>query len=201
MYSSITSLSLPWARRMYSTASRRAPSPPQCWVIQCASSFTSSRPLGTAMANPQLRITGRSMMSSPTKAAWLASSFSCSRIERKTASLLAMPWWTWSSRRARAQSHGLRDALGNKPGLEPAQTGQGNSGAIVGVEAFGFHHGAAGDGVAANVGVLGGLLFRRHRLEAGRSGEEPDLAIGQDAVNVEEQEFDFFCAGFRHSDN
>ena len=66
------------------------------------------------------------------------------------------------------------------------------------VEAFGLHHRTAGDGITANVGVLGGLLFRRHGLETSGRGKQPDGAIGEHSIHIKKQKFDFFSAGFRH---
>src|SRR5207253_164690 len=51
MYCSTTPSHFPCAFRMYSTASRNAPSPPACSVTKWASSLTSFRALGTAIAS------------------------------------------------------------------------------------------------------------------------------------------------------
>src|SRR5450755_3246029 len=86
-YASTVCFHFPCAFRMYSTASRAAPSPPEWDVVQCASALTSERAFFTAMARPHLRMAGRSITSSPTKAASAAEIPSFSRICANTAAL------------------------------------------------------------------------------------------------------------------
>ena len=71
-----------------------------------------------------------------------------------------------------ADGDGLGLALGDDADAEAAETGEGDAEAIVGGEAFGL------DSVAVGV------------------GDDEDLAVGEDAVDVEDEDFDVFSAGF-----
>ena len=102
---------------------------------------------------------------------------------------------------ARTQGNGFGDALGDDPGLDSRQASQRNGGTVVGVEALGFNQARAREPDAALslwLGkALGGLFehaWLRPRLRA-RRGEDPDFAVGEDAVDVEENEFNFAGAG------
>jgi hypothetical protein len=62
------------------------------------------------------------------------------------------------------------------------------------VKAFGLDHALAMQTESTLAAVLGGLL--QHALQrASGSGEDKQLAIGEDAVYVEEEELDFAGAG------
>jgi hypothetical protein len=96
---------------------------------------------------------------------------------------------------AGAKCHCLRDALGDEPGLDAGEAGQRNCGAIVGMKPFDLDHGRTGNPESAFAAMLGSMLLRTE-LKSGRSGNKEQFAVGQDAVNVEEYEFDFFGANF-----
>ena len=78
---------------------------------------------------------------------------------------------------AGADGHRLRLALGEDAHADAVETGEGDAEAVVGGEALGF------DAVAV------------------RAGSDEDLAVGEDAVDVEDEDFDFAGAVFRsHED-
>ena len=100
---------------------------------------------------------------------------------------------------AGAEGDGFGDALGDESGLDAGEAGEGDRGAVVGVKAFGFDQRLALEAESALAGVLGRLLLRalieRTLLDAAGSGEDEELAVGEDAVDVEEEKFDFAGAG------
>src|SRR2546425_5096268 len=61
------------------------------------------------------------------------------------------------------------------------------------MEAFGFDHALADDAKAALAALRGALL--RRLLGSGGGRKDPDLAISEDAVHVEQEQLDFFGAG------
>ena len=61
---------------------------------------------------------------------------------------------------AGAEGDGFGDAFGDESGLDAGEAGEGDRGAIVGVEAFGFDQGLALEAESALSGALGGLLLR-----------------------------------------
>jgi hypothetical protein len=69
------------------------------------------------------------------------------------------------------------------------------------VEAFGFDQGLAVEAESTFAAVLCGVL-ENTVLGTGGGGEDEELSVREDAVNVEEQQFDFASAGlsgeFRH---
>jgi len=67
----------------------------------------------------------------------------------------------------------------------------------MGVEALGLDHGLAEQAEASLVFILGGLLLGRLPGAGGR-GKYPDLAVGEDTVYVEQDQFDLFRPGFGH---
>src|SRR5208282_1952401 len=99
---------------------------------------------------------------------------------------------------ARTEGHRFRDALGDDPGLDSRQASQRNGGAVVGVEALGFDQAGAVETEAALSAMRSGLfentLLSSRWLDAG-CGENPDFAVSQNTVNVEENEFNFAGAG------
>src|ERR1019366_8044178 len=109
---------------------------------------------------------------------------------------------------ARPQSNGFGDALSDDPGLDSRQPSQRNGGAVVGVEALGFDQAGAMESEAPLTALFPGLLentlLSSRWLASGR-GENPDFAVGENAVNVEENEFNFAGASgagkFRHRRN
>ena len=105
---------------------------------------------------------------------------------------------------AGAQSDGFGDAFGDETCSNAAETGQRDGGAVVGVETFGLDEALhfsvrAVQAVATQSAVLGGLFFFysiQHALfRPGRSREDEELAVGEHAVHVEEEKFDFLGAG------
>jgi len=95
---------------------------------------------------------------------------------------------------AGTQADSLGDALGDQAGLDAGQAGEGDRGAIVGVKALRFDQGLAVETESAPAAVLGRFLENALR-SARRSGKDEELAIGENAVYVEEQEFDLAGAG------
>jgi len=73
-----------------------------------------------------------------------------------------------------AKCNSFRLAPGDQAGLDARYPSNGYASAILRVEAFSFYHDLA-------VGRL--------------NGEEKEFAVGEDAVYVEEKQFDFFGAG------
>ena len=71
-----------------------------------------------------------------------------------------------------ADGDGLRLALGDDADAQATETGERDAETVVGGEAFGFDSMAVG------------------------TGNDEDLAVGEDAVDVEDEDFDVFCAGF-----
>src|SRR2546422_4082973 len=61
------------------------------------------------------------------------------------------------------------------------------------MEALGFDHALADDAKAALAALRGALL--RRLLGSGGGRKDPDLAISEDAVHVEQEQLDFFGAG------
>ncbi len=76
------------------------------------------------------------------------------------------------------------------PVLMPAEASQGNGSAVVGVEALGLDHGLADETETALPTVLGRVILGR-LLDSGGCGEDVQLAVGENAVYVEEKQFDF----------
>ncbi len=165
------------------SASRAAPSPPACDVVQCASALTSGRAFFTAIANPHERIAGRSMISSPTKAASAAAMPSFSRICAKHRSFvlnalvdvlhLQIP---------RPQGHGFGDALGDDSGFDSRHAGQHNGSAVMGVEALGLDQTGAVEPAAAS-----SLRFRDiacRRFESALGGECPLSLPGAGKIQI-----------------
>ena len=104
---------------------------------------------------------------------------------------------------AGAESHGFGDALGDKSGLDASEAGEGDGSAVVGVEAFGLDQARGRRGLAgqaeASLAVfcrlLIGFALEGAFSRARRGGKDEELAIGEDAVYVEEEELDFAGAG------
>ena len=83
---------------------------------------------------------------------------------------------------AGAEGDGGGDTLGDQPGAESANTGQRNADAVVCVKTFELDRFLGGD--------CGGFVSTFLT-----GGKEEQFAVGEDAVDVEEQEFDFAGAG------
>ena len=102
---------------------------------------------------------------------------------------------------ASAQGDGLGDALGDETGPDAGETGERDRGAVVGMEAFGLDEGLALESESSLATVLRGLIFfclsERTLLRAGWGREDEELAVGEDSVNVEEQEPDLAGAHLR----
>ena len=67
----------------------------------------------------------------------------------------------------------------------------------MGVESLGLDVSLAVEAESAFAAMLGGVLLNA-LLRLGRGGKDKQLAIGQNAVNVEQEEFYFFGAEFGH---
>jgi len=97
---------------------------------------------------------------------------------------------------AGTEGDGFRDTLRDEAGPDAGEAREGDRSAIVGVEAFGFDQGLALETESALATLAGGLL-KNALGRAWRSGEDEELAVGEDAVDVEEEEFDFAGASLR----
>ena len=60
----------------------------------------------------------------------------------------------------------------------------------MGVETLGFDQGLTVEPESALAAVLGGF-FEDALLRAGRGGKDKEFAVRKDAINIEEQQFDF----------
>jgi hypothetical protein len=94
---------------------------------------------------------------------------------------------------ASAQGHGFRDPLGDQPSLDSGQPSERNGRAILGMEALGFDQGLAHQAETAPPTKLGGMLLGR-LLDSSGCGKDVQLAVGQNAVYVKEEQFDFLGA-------
>ena len=95
-----------------------------------------------------------------------------------------------------AKGNSFRDALGNESRLDAGHASERNGCAVVGMEAFGFDEGLAAEAEAeAALAAMLSRLFEDALFCACRRGEDEKLAIGEDAVDVEEEEFNFAGAG------
>ncbi|SPF42348.1 hypothetical protein SBA1_440046 [Candidatus Sulfotelmatobacter kueseliae] len=69
----------------------------------------------------------------------------------------------------------------------------------MGMEAFGFNHALAMKAKSALAAVPGGLFFfsliKNALFGSWRGREDEELAVGEDAINVEKKKFDFAGAG------
>src|ERR1019366_891233 len=95
---------------------------------------------------------------------------------------------------ARPPGNGFGNALSNAPGLDSRQSSQRNGGAVVGVETLGFDQAGAMESEAALTALFPGLLentLLSSRLRACGRGGNPDFAVGENAVDVEENELNF----------
>ncbi len=88
---------------------------------------------------------------------------------------------------AGAETDGLRDALGDEPGLDASEAGEGEAGAVMSVEALGF------DGSGTGECDSGGVGFDLSGSEGAGNGDEEKLAIGHDAIDIQQQELYLLC--------
>lgn len=86
---------------------------------------------------------------------------------------------------AGAQGDSFRNSSSDQSGLQPSDTRQRRRDAIVGVKSFHFD--------LAVSRLLRGRSARRSVF-----GNEKQLAVGEDSVDIEEQQFDFAGAKLRH---
>lgn len=93
---------------------------------------------------------------------------------------------------ARAQGHGFRNAFRDEPDFDAGQPRQRNSGAVVGMKALGLDESRAVK-AESTLSALPGRLLEHALLGARGRGKDPNFAVGENAVNVEEDELD--CAG------
>ena len=98
-----------------------------------------------------------------------------------------------------AQGNGFGDALGDEAGPDASEASKRNRGAVVGVKAFSFDQRLALQAKSAFTGVfrraLLGSLVENALMSPCGSGEDEQLAVGEDAVDVEEKKFDLAGAG------
>src|SRR6266481_777364 len=98
----------------------------------------------------------------------------------------------------RAQRDGLRDTFRNDPSLDSRQPCQRKRGAIVRVKALSLDHRLAQQPKPALVLMLRRRMCLGFLLRASGRRKNPDLPIGKHAVNVEEDQFDFFRSYLGH---
>src|SRR5579864_7073497 len=87
-----------------------------------------------------------------------------------------------------AKRHGFRNPLGDKTRLESAQSGQRNRGAVVGMETLGFNYELTMRVECSRTATSSRVLLALCGPHGNR--KEKQLAVGENAVNVEQQEFD-----------
>jgi len=95
---------------------------------------------------------------------------------------------------ASAEGDRFGDALGDESGLDAGQACEGDGSAVVSVKALGLNQRLAVKAKSTLSAVVRGF-FENALLNARRSGEDEQLAIGEDTVDVEKEEFDFAGAG------
>jgi hypothetical protein len=95
---------------------------------------------------------------------------------------------------ASAERDGFGNALGDESGSYSGEAGERDGGAVVSVETFGFDQGFTAKAEPALI-FLWGRVAARSGLDAGGRGEDEQLAVGEDSIDVEEKEFDFAGAG------
>jgi hypothetical protein len=69
----------------------------------------------------------------------------------------------------------------------------------VSVEAFGFDVSLAGETKATLLRMFGRVFLRRELGSAGR-GEDPDFAVSENSVYIEQEQFYFLGPGFGHAE-
>ena len=102
---------------------------------------------------------------------------------------------------AGAEGDGFGDALGDESGLDAREASQRNRSAVVSVKAFGFDQRLALETESALALVTRGMTvlgsIEDTPLRVGGSGKDEELAIGENAVDVEEKKFDLAGSGLR----
>jgi len=94
------------------------------------------------------------------------------------------------------QGNRLGDALGNQAHSDTPEPGQRNSRAVVRIKTLGFDQALAVETKSALAAMFGRLL-ENALLRSGRSGKDEQFSVGEDAIHVKEQQFDFLGAGLR----
>ena len=98
---------------------------------------------------------------------------------------------------AGAEGDRVRDALGYEAAGEASDAGERDAQAVMGAEAFGLNK-VGGVDAEAPLALQGGdALGVGGLFSSGGLGEDPDAAVGEDAVYVEEEDFDVLCTGDR----
>ena len=95
---------------------------------------------------------------------------------------------------AGTQGHGFGDALGDQAGFDAGSARQRDRRAVVGVKAFGLDESLAVQTEAA-LSAMRGRLLQDSLLGSGCCGKYEELSVGEDAVDIEEEELDFASPG------
>jgi len=93
-----------------------------------------------------------------------------------------------------AEGNCFGDALGDQSSPDAGHASKRDGSAVVGMEALGLDERLAVEAESTLAAMLSGL-FEDALLRACRGGEDEKLAVGENAVDVEEEESDFTGAG------
>lgn len=97
---------------------------------------------------------------------------------------------------AGAEGDGLRDPFGDEASFDAAEACERNGCAIVRVKALGLNQDLADEPKTALPATFGRMI-ERGLLDSGGSGKDEKLAVGEDTIDVEEEQLNFFGARLR----